>query len=167
MNNFNEHRNLIRKRAWQISILYELPYEEVEAEAHLIYCKYYPNYNQKKGKFSRYLDKCLLKLHENVKKSVKQKINEINFSNLQTNQIRTQDRYFKSFVRTMEFYDAMEKELSREAKEMFLYMQTYIVRTPRFNSIQKYFLYIKKWSRKKIRKSWNELEKWWIRFKTA
>lgn len=157
---FDDYKKLIIKQAWYVHKRYGLPFNDLFAEGMYIFTKYRDNYDKDKAKFSTYLYACLKKLDQYA-------INTIN--NLQKC-VPLDDEtlppfehdHFSKFQITLEFYDSLATEVSKNAREMFEYMQTYISRTPKFHSVFTYFRKIKHWTRKQIIKTWNELKMWWL-----
>ena len=156
---FEDYKHMIQAKAAQVCLEVGIPFEEAYSEGLYLFAKYSKKWDPNKGRFSTYFSHCLKQLYWVYYKQFR----EPPISDKYTSKLK--DRYFKHFVKTLEFYDAMDRQLSEDCKQVFAYLQTYIGRTPRLNSVQKYFRYFQKWERKRFLKAWNQLENWWLEFK--
>lgn len=157
---YKKYQNLLRDRAWYYSKKYNFDYQELLAEANLIYVETLKKYNSEKGKFSTYLYSCLKNLScyiLRVRRHMK-----FNFKILPISKqlLEIEDKEFKRFEQVVEFYDCVYTELSEDTQKVFHHI-LYGHIQPDFKHLKLYFQKKFDYTYTQMKRIWKELKDFW------
>ena len=160
MDMFDKYVRLIRKTAGDYAKVYKLPYEDVEAQAFLIYCETLEKYDVSKGvQFITYLYLCLKSLGDYCKAELKRKGSEgVSVFDVEVDE-KTENLQVKDFLAvaskmlSIEAYDVLQWLVSFEWNDE---NNVYSCK-PTIARVMKKFHY----SRQKSIRLWNEIKAFW------
>lgn len=158
MTNFEKYQKLIQKRCWRYYKQYkgEIDFEEIEAQGYLIYCEALKNYDITKSNFSTHLwwelgnlDSFCKTLYRRKEKNVSiENIKPIPFFEKETFSVEGLTEYLsEKAIKIVKWI------LSREWEDFHKTKPTIKMACEKF-----------KCSYLTMKKTWNEIEKFWVNF---
>lgn len=158
MTNFEKYQKLIQKRCWQYYKQYKgkIDFEEIEAQGYLIYCEALKNYDITKSNFSTYLwwelgnlDSFCKTLCRRKEKNISiEDVKPIPFFEKETSSVEGLTEYLsEKAIKIVKWI------LSREWEDFHKTKPTIKMACEKF-----------KCSYPTMKKTWNEIEKFWVNF---
>ena len=167
--NFLQYQNMIQKLAHKVSRLYQVEYEDMEAQGYLIYCECLQNYEITKASFSTYLYINLVGRLKSYALTVSRQ-KGIALYDLLNDDISDLDEDTSALLST-EDDNVTQQELLDEAKkclshDSYIILKWIISRTwerkgkhkPSINTVVELF----GWNRIKVKKCWDECKNFWL-----
>jgi len=149
-----DYKNMIRKVSFYFSNKYKVEYEDVEAQAYLIFCETLEKYDNTKSSFSTYL---YTRLNGYLNLYLKKNINN-DYEYIDEGK----DKIFDKFCKILEFYDQINTELSEDVKKVL----DYILNNQRRKKASKYstinyFTEKYNWTQSRVIRAWEKIKIWW------
>lgn len=163
---FEKYVNMIRERAHQYSVKYNIDYSELESQGFLIYCECLKRYDVTKANFSTFLFIQLTRLNDYAKTYKRQQgvtIQDYYGSGENTDKNYEEEVVSREMSPTLnDFLADAEKELSSDAFRLLVWIvrrewERKNKRTPTIQMAMKHFNSTKE----VIEELWNELKMFW------
>jgi len=166
---YEKYKKMVYKQALKVAQTYylqnlELSFQELCSDGFLIFFEVLDRYDETKGSFSTFLGwslKGIADLHFRENKDV------VHFDYGDATLIEENTSLFDTFLKTLEFYDCLNTELSEEAQKVLDYIISNPDKRHTQNSIRNYFRAEYSWAIKKVEAAFAELQGWWRCFIAA
>ena len=166
---FLNHRNLIRQQSWQAAERWKMDFEELEAEAHLIFMETVKKFDLKKSNYNQTEESMAFNTY--LKKRLSGKLSNYCRASRRrggTLASPSDDYPSKEFDKFCEVFERMdfESQLSADSRIILKYLvdcdwfQVGSTKRPKWEGVERDFLK-KGWKSLRIRIAWRELKLWW------
>lgn len=178
-NLFIQHQKMIQKKAHQSARAWHLDYQDLEAQAYLLFCEAARTYDPLKGKFSTYLTTCLKDLDDSYcRREVQGWV--MNVSAKKFIQMRTiddadvwghTDPSFDKFCEVLDMAEAAAA-LSADALDVLIYVLGFnecpwASRKPGRATAINWFRRRWGWAPSRVSHAWDEIKVWYNQYTTA
>jgi hypothetical protein len=161
---FKQQLPQLKGISYRLSKKFKKEYKDIEGEVFLRFSEVIKKYDEDKSSIYTYLKHQM----KNVKSKIIRDtfIKNINTVDYNDKILYDKNKRYNNFKKVLMFYDAAATELTNKSKEILNYILESPIsstnRKPTYNSVMKYFVKMKGWSKSLVKRCWDEIKHWWL-----